>query len=102
MRLVYIGPLLASLAGAVPTASESTFDFTRSMLARAPPEAHAILKYSRTNGSGCADNSASFLVQDDATVLFDTFTLVPTSPGTISRICTITFDLQLDPSWKCA
>ncbi|KAF2653532.1 hypothetical protein K491DRAFT_759573 [Lophiostoma macrostomum CBS 122681] len=100
MRLIFIGALLASFAGALPAPLERTLDLTRSILARAPPEANPVLKYSRANGSGCVDNSASFLFKEDATVVFDSFTLVHTKPSTISRICTLTFDLQLDSHWK--
>ena len=98
MRSALIVPLLASLATALPTTPVEAIHAAHRIAARAPPEANAVLKSVTTTGTGCAPNSAAFLIQDDATIGFDSL-LVDTISAASTR-CLITIDLQLDSKWK--
>ena len=98
MRSAIIVPLLASIATALPTTPVEVIHAARRIAARAPPEANVVLKSVTTSGTGCAPNSAAFLIQDDATIGFES--LVADTTATASTRCLITIDLQLDSKWK--
>lgn len=100
MKTVLIPTLLSSLATALPIISIHAVAIARSIVARAPPEANATLRSVTSSGTGCASNSAAFLIKDDATLAFDSLTVDSSSVAQASKKCLITLDLQLDPKWK--
>jgi hypothetical protein len=97
MRSTILLPLLATLATAAPTTSHEALNLARSIVARAPVEAKAVLKSVTSSGTGCASNSAAFIFQDNATIAFDALVAEPTAP---TKACRITVDVQVDPKWK--
>ncbi|KAF2691701.1 hypothetical protein K458DRAFT_257770, partial [Lentithecium fluviatile CBS 122367] len=90
---------LPALVAALPTTSTGVYEVAKSIVARAPDEAKAVIKSVKSTGAGCAANSAAFIFQDDATVAFDSLVLDSTETVRTKR-CLITIDLQLDPAWK--
>ncbi|KAF2476669.1 uncharacterized protein BDR25DRAFT_375720 [Lindgomyces ingoldianus] len=99
MYTAYFLPLLATLGATLPTAEDYSLDIAKAIVARAPPEAKAVLKSTTSTGTGCGPNSAAFLINDNATVAFDAMVVESTSKD-LSKKCLITIDLQLDPKWK--
>ncbi|KAH7120013.1 hypothetical protein B0J11DRAFT_617026 [Dendryphion nanum] len=99
MRSTIIVSLLASIATALPTTPVEAINAARRIAARAPEEAKAVLKSVTSSGTGCAGNSGSFLIQDDATIGFDALT-VDSASGAVASRCLITIDLRLDSKWK--
>lgn len=96
-----LAALLPAVVIALPTTSSAVHDIAKALVARAPPEANAVLKSVTASGTGCAANSASFVlgIGDGATVGFDNMILDSTQIDKTKR-CVITLDLQLDSKWK--
>ncbi|KAF2009306.1 hypothetical protein BU24DRAFT_455821 [Aaosphaeria arxii CBS 175.79] len=99
MQITSVALLLASFASALPTTSLEITNIARSIVARAPPEAKANLKSVASSGTGCASNSAAFVIKDDAVLGFDSLVVDSTLPAVIKK-CLVTIDLQVDPKWK--
>jgi hypothetical protein len=91
---------IAGVATALPTTSIQALDIAKRIVARAPPEANAVLKSATTSGTGCGPNSAQFLYVDGATAAFDSLIVDTTDPASASKKCLITIDIKLDPKWK--
>lgn len=100
MRSFLTLSLLAGLTTAFPTTSPSALTIAKRIVARAPPEAKAVLKSVSSSGTGCAPNSAAFIIKDDAVLAFDSLIVDSSSPASSSKQCLITIDLALDPKWK--
>lgn len=100
MRSALLFSVLAGFTAALPTTSTNVLNVARRIVARAPPEANAVLKSVTSSGTGCASNSAAFLIKDDATLAFDSLIVDSTDVASASKKCLITIDLQLDPKWK--
>ena len=101
MQIPTFVALLPALVGALPTTPSIIHDVAKNIIARAPPEAGAVLKSASASGTGCAANSASFVfgVGDGATVGFDNMIVDGTLVDKTKR-CVISLDLQLDSKWK--
>ena len=99
MRFQSVAVLLPALVAAFPRPSLVVRELADSIVARAPPEANALLKSVTANGTGCTGNSASFVFGDSATVGFDSMVVDSTQIDKTKR-CVITFNLQLDSEWK--
>ncbi|KAF2000201.1 hypothetical protein P154DRAFT_620329 [Amniculicola lignicola CBS 123094] len=99
MHSVFFLPLLASLATSFPTTPYHAYEVAKAIVARAPPEANAVIKSVTSSGTGCAGNSASFLIEEGATVAFDAMVVdfTETNPA---KSCLVILDLQLNPKWK--
>ncbi|KAF2752004.1 hypothetical protein M011DRAFT_13128 [Sporormia fimetaria CBS 119925] len=97
MHAVALFSLLAGLTAAAPTTSIKAANLARSIVARAPAGANPVLKSVTSTGSGCNANSAQFVYNDQASVVFDAM-VVSTDVRTTS--CVLEFDLELDPAWK--
>ncbi|ORY01280.1 hypothetical protein BCR34DRAFT_575018 [Clohesyomyces aquaticus] len=92
-------PLLAIFATALPTTNNHAITIAKTMVARAPPEANAVLKSVTSAGTGCSGNSAQFIIKDNASMAFDSM-IVESGEADLSKKCVVTIDLQLDPAWK--
>ncbi|KAL5465087.1 hypothetical protein PMIN06_000826 [Paraphaeosphaeria minitans] len=92
---------LPAVAVALPTTAPTVYHAAKAIVARAPPEANAVLKSVTASGTGCSENSASFVfgIGDGATVGFDNMIVDSTQVDKTKR-CVITLDLQLDSKWK--
>lgn len=99
MRSVTLIACLPALATALPTTSTEAYKAARALVARAPPEAKAVLKSVTSSGTGCSTNSGGFIFKDDATIAFDSM-LVESTMTNPSTHCLITIDLGLDSKWK--
>jgi hypothetical protein len=100
MHAAFVLSLLASVATAVPTTSTEALNVARSIVARAPPEAKAVLKSVASSGTGCAPNSAGFVYGDNAAVIFDNMVVHTEDPAEANKNCKITIDIGLDSKWR--
>jgi len=98
MRLILLA--LPVLTAALPTTTSAIYNLARSIAAGAPTEANAVLKSVASSGTGCANNSASFIFQNDASSLAFDNMIVDTTMSDKSRRCIITIDLEVDKKWK--
>lgn len=87
--------VLAAYASALP----SFHNVTRRITSAAPPEAKAVLRNVTSFGTGCAPNSAAFVIADNATLAFDSM-IVDTSTAPVSRACSVSVNLSVDKGWK--
>ncbi|KAF2260430.1 hypothetical protein CC78DRAFT_620261 [Lojkania enalia] len=93
-------PLIASLATAFPTPEEQALEnIAKAILSRAPIEANPVLKSVTSSGTGCASNSAAFIIEESATLAFDSMVVNRNTVG-LQKKCLIVLDLEVDPSWK--
>jgi hypothetical protein len=99
MQLFNLIAFLPALVAALPTTSTGAYEIAKSIVARAPDEAKAVLKNVTSSGTGCAPNSAAFVFGDGAVVAFDSLILDSTETARSKR-CLITIDIGLDPKWK--
>src|SRR4051812_39474752 len=90
---------LAFLGLAVTTSAlPSIQGITQQISKRAPPEAKGVIRNVTSSGSGCASNSAAFIISDNATLAFDS--MVVDTVTTPSVTCIVSVDLGLDKGWK--
>ncbi|KAF2192174.1 hypothetical protein K469DRAFT_745680 [Zopfia rhizophila CBS 207.26] len=99
MRSTLLISLLTTATLALPTVQDSPLEIAKAIVSRAPPEAKAVLKSVSSTGTGCAPNSAAFIIADDATLAFDSM-VVDSSMTELTKRCLVTVDLSLDPKWK--
>ena len=99
MHLPYFVPIIAALVASSCTVWGQPLYAHETIIASAPPEAHAVLKSVSTSGSGCANNSASFLIKDSATLAFDSM-VVDSTEAVPTKKCTVVIDLALDSKWS--